>query len=83
MLRAGAFDNVSRNVGIESDEAASLSDGQSEVYAAGFLSPHCFIRASKVVGLTPISSAAPSGPLIFQLAAWRTTRRLGGWVALS
>src|SRR5437762_120805 len=44
--------------------------------AAGFFSPHLFIRESKVVGLTPRSSAAPSGPLIFQLAFSRITRRL-------
>ena len=43
---------------------------------SGFLRPHLSILESKVVGFTPKSSAAPSGPLIFQLAASNTCTRL-------
>src|SRR5438552_15826076 len=39
---------------------------------AGRFSPIFFIRESNVVGFTPRSSAAPSAPLIFQLALSRT-----------
>src|SRR6266496_4415878 len=42
---------------------------------AGRFSPIFFIRESKVVGFTPKSSAAPSAPLIFQLALSRTAAR--------
>ena len=38
---------------------------------SGFFKPHLSILESKVVGLTPKSSAAPSGPLIFQLAVFQ------------
>ena len=42
---------------------------------AGRFSPIFFIRESNVVGFTPRSSAAPSAPLIFQLALSRTAAR--------
>src|ERR1041384_232122 len=42
----------------------------------GFLRFHFSILESKVVGFTPKSSAAPSGPLIFQFAASSTCTRL-------
>src|SRR5437667_11244046 len=42
---------------------------------AGRFSPIFFIRESNVVGFTPRSSAAPSAPLIFQLAFSRTAPR--------
>src|SRR5882672_1224579 len=42
---------------------------------AGRFNPIFFIRESNVVGFTPRSSAAPSAPLIFQLAFSRTAPR--------
>ncbi len=46
-----------------------------EELASGFFNPHFPILESNVVRLTPRSSAAPSGPLIFQLAASKTSSR--------
>ena len=43
---------------------------------SGFFKPHFSILEIKVVGFTPKSSAAPSGPLIFQLAASNASKRL-------
>src|SRR2546425_6406883 len=48
---------------------------QLDLIQAGRLSPIFFIRESNVVGFTPRSSAAPSAPLIFQLAFSRTAPR--------
>src|SRR2546422_5930893 len=43
---------------------------------SGLSKPHFFILEISVVGFTPRSSDAPSGPLIFQLALVRAAKRL-------
>src|SRR5208282_6859116 len=47
-----------------------------ESSCSGFFSPHFSILETKVVGFSPRSSAAPSAPLIFQLAASNASTRL-------
>ena len=44
------------------------------VFQTGRLKPIFSIRELRVVGFIPKSSAAPSIPLIFQLAFWRTAK---------
>jgi hypothetical protein len=48
---------------------------QNAIFQAGRLKPIFSIREIKVVGFSPKSSAAPSTPLIFQLAFRKTTKR--------
>ena len=43
---------------------------------SGLFRPHLVILESRVVGFRPMSSAALSGPLIFQLAASNAATRL-------